>query len=57
MIEPGAPWTVMFFPAREIGLNVEEFVKSKVVEPAKVTTVPVLTLVKSIVLLVGAWIS
>lgn len=57
MIAPGAEVMVIPLPPMAIGLNVEELVKSKVVVPAKVTTVPALSFDRSMELFVGAWMS
>ena len=44
-------------PPMVMGLNVEEFVKAKVVVPAKVTTEPAFKLARFILLFVGTLIS
>jgi hypothetical protein len=54
MIAPGALVMVTPLPPKVMGLNVDEFVKPKVVVPAKVTTVPALTFERSMLLFEGA---
>lgn len=57
MIAPGAEVMVTFAPPNCIGLKVLEFVKAKVVVPAKVTTELAFNFERSMVLFVGAAIS
>lgn len=54
MIASGSEVMVIPLPPITMGLKVEELVKSKVVVPAKVTTVPALSFDRSIELFVGA---
>ena len=53
IIAPGADVIVTFFPPIVIGLNVEELVNAKVVNPANVTTELAFRLARLILLLVG----
>lgn len=55
MMDPGAPCIVTLLPAIWRGLNWELFVNAKLVFPENVTVAPVLSLVRIIALLAGAW--